>query len=382
MSDSSNGNVLDETSSAEGCLWLGSWLVALVMVVLSLVGFFTGFISWIILVILLGAAVAIWFVGQWGTRKARERFTRKSKVLQEERNEQAQQALLQLKRGEETIHPLIVFLRPFRASAEYRLELGSTGGGFQGYSTYLRTGRFETSLAKFVAPFGEFIALGPELEERGAGRIDADDEEWQDIVQKICEGAKGIIMFPSATPGTSWEAVLLKERNYIAKTIFLMPPLVSAELSPRMYGFINRIASMSKWWRESEDSGIRVTADGTCQMINEHAPRDWEVVHSDYNKFGISLPEFDDYGLAFYLDDDGQIVKLCPLWAKISERMSYVDREAAREAQAMITQIAQSLGTDWYPIFAALENPANHYLLPLLFHLAHLAGWEPDVTGR
>jgi hypothetical protein len=314
------------------------------------------------------------------TRIANKRFIRKSEERQEIRNERAQQALLRLTSGQGLEHPIIVFLRPFKATKEYAINLGTTEGGFQGSSALPSSRRLEIGLAKLVAAFGDFIALGSEFQEKGAGRINTSDEEWKETVQNICDGAQAIIMFPSVTPGTSWEAVLLKEQNYIAKTVFLMPPLVYMEMSPRGYRLFDRILSISKTYRESgrdTESGTRVTTEGGFQGLNEHAPQDWDLAHSIYAKFGISLPIFEDYGLAFYLNEKGQSVPLCPLFVKQSEMGRYVDKNAAGELQKRIARISQSLYTDWFPTYAAFYNPYNHYLLPLLSHLADLVERVP-----
>ena len=358
-------------SPEEGCIWAGSWISALVIGVLSLLGYFTGLISLTALGALLGAAVMIWLIGKLLTRRAHTRFVRMSEERQELRNERARQALLRLMTNQELLRPLIVFLRPFKATRDYRVNLGSLGV-FAGSSSLSDSREFETSLAKLVAPFGDFVALGQELDARGAGRVRTGDDEWKSVVQEICEAATAIIMFPSATPGTSWEGVLLTERGYIAKTVFLMPPQVWMELK----GPIRRLVGTEE--ELQEEPGLRVTADGTLQGLNENAPLDWDAARSGFAQFGISLPEFEDYGLAFILNEDSEPVPICPLTARLSEWRKYVDKKAQRELRIRIQRIGRSFDTDWQPVWMAIDAPASQHLLPLLSYLAHLLEQMPS----
>lgn len=361
----------DIFAAEEGCTGCcASWLQVIVVAVLSLLGYFTGFISLTTLGILLGIAVVIRFAAVPLYRWQHSRNIRMSKERQEQRNERARQTLLRLMYGQQPLRPLIVFLRPFKATREYRIWLGSLGV-YSGYSQLPYSGgEFETSLAKLTAPFGDFVALGRDLQAQGAGRIETGKDEWRDIVRKICEAATAIIMFPSARPGTSWEAVLLKEQGYMRKTVFLMPPLVHQEL-PRS---IARLARLSEEMPSEGMLGdsMRVTADGTVQTLNEHAIMDWEAACSKYVQFGISLPQFEDYGMAFLLEKDRKPVQISPLTARISEWRKFTDKRVQKELRIRIERIGQSLDTDWFPVWAAINAPANQHLLPLLSHLAYL----------
>lgn len=350
---------------SEGCIWGASWLVVLVICALSLIGYFTEFISLTILGVLLGVAVVILLIAKLGSHRVHKRSVRMSEYQQELRNERARQAFLRLTTGQELLRPLIVFLRPFKATRDYRLNLGSLGV-FSGSSSLSDSRELETSLAKLVGPFGDFVALGQELQVRGAGRIRTGDEEWKDVIRKICEAATAIIMFPSATSGTSWEGVLLKESGYTEKTVFLMPPLVWMELTGRITRLVGTKEELQK------EPGMRITAGGAIQQLNEHAPQDWDAARAEYMQFDISLPEFEEYGLAFFINKDRTPVPICPLTARLTEWRKFADKRQQKELRIRISQIGQSFDTDWQPIWMAIDAPANQHLLPLLSHLSRL----------
>lgn len=86
----------------------------------------------------------------------------------------------------------------------------------------------ETQIETSLRDEGLLIALGHPGENIGAGRIAASDLEWQTWFKSLAPNAELILVVPSHTDGTKWEIEWLKENNHLQKTIFLMPPKLSA----------------------------------------------------------------------------------------------------------------------------------------------------------
>lgn len=83
---------------------------------------------------------------------------------------------------------------------------------------------FETLLAYSIAPVLPLIALGQPGEHLGSGRIQTTDEHWQEEILRLMDASRLILIIPSHRAGTLWEIETLREKGYIEKTIFIMPP--------------------------------------------------------------------------------------------------------------------------------------------------------------
>ena len=145
----------------------------------------------------------------------------------------------------------------------------------------------ETILAYSIAPTLPVIALGQPGEHLGAGRIQTSDEHWQEEIIRLFENAKLIIIIPSHREGTLWEINNLKQRNYLQKTVFIMPPEMN------FYG-----KPYSETWNKA------VTSAAAC---------------------GVALPNHFPKGLIFKLNDAGCLINHAPFMIEefMQELISY-----------------------------------------------------------
>lgn len=154
----------------------------------------------------------------------------------------------------------------------------------------------ETVLSYAVRPELSLIGLNRPQEQAivGAGYIYGADEDWFERFQKLANNAAVIFLLPSAHRGTLDEVQWVVENRAFAKCVFLMPETVTGE------GYQANV---------SIPSTVRVYED----RINYHAP-DWAQMRTAvFERLKILLPEYQDSGAAFMLDESGEVRLLEPL---------------------------------------------------------------------
>lgn len=75
----------------------------------------------------------------------------------------------------------------------------------------------------------QLIGLGKPGEALGAGRVETGDDIWRETLTPLVDRAQEIYVIPGSQPGIVWELGLLRERNALKKSIFIMPPGFIAE---------------------------------------------------------------------------------------------------------------------------------------------------------
>lgn len=139
---------------------------------------------------------------------------------------------------------------------------------------------FESAIAYYLAPYMNILAVGRQGEHVGAGRIEMSNDDWQANVARLAAEANPILLVPSDRPGTLWEILMLKEKGYFSKTVFVMPPNLAFRQSSQ------RFVPYAQIWND-----MRVTL----------------------MKQGVVLPEHTPQGLLFQLNDFGEVVSKCTL---------------------------------------------------------------------
>ena len=364
----------DDDNPVDACLWILSSVAIVILLVVAVVQLIRGaslssLIGWAVAIIL------IWLLSRSVRGWLRSRYRKQVQERQRARNERARRAYLAVLTDQPLVRPLILYLRPFNSGSEYRLWLGSLGT-FGGSSALPDTGGLEVGLSKITAAFGDFVALGDDIETIGSGRVVTGDDNWRSTVRKLAEAATCIIMFPSPTAGVTWEMELLRDSGLIAKTVFLMPPLVVTELSGTAARLIDRLGG-----EDFDDAVSESAPEGSIRTGNEHAQSDWEEAREHYRTYNIELPEFEEYGQAFLLDADNNSVEICPLYSPLSGWRHRVDRQAEAQLRSRIERIGKATGSDWLPMATSLNAPANQHFLPLLSYIASMVerGW-PELA--
>ncbi len=190
-------------------------------------------------------------------------------------------------------HPYFLYLRAFETTGKLKAPwfMFAHDLGLQQIRSY----ELEGFLASALRKSGPLIALGEPGEHLGAGRILTTEENWQSIVQRLAKNSKGILLIPSDRPGTLWEIQYLRLEGLLSKTIFIMPP--------EARGFD---------WRAQWQQGRRKLGD-----------------------FGAALPEYQQYGLMFSMDEQGNLKNasnLSILWPRGFRKS--VERFLTKEARA------------------------------------------------
>lgn len=97
----------------------------------------------------------------------------------------------------------------------------------------------EEALHKACEPVADLVAIGRHGEHNGAGRIEVDDDHWQDAVDQLCDAANLIFIIPHDTPGTMWEIEKLLTQDMMKKVLVVKPPrrakLIGNTYDPRKH---------------------------------------------------------------------------------------------------------------------------------------------------
>jgi hypothetical protein len=179
----------------------------------------------------------------------------------------------------------------------------------------------ETVLSYAVRPELSLIGLNRPQEQAivGAGYIYGADQDWFERFQRLANNAAIIFLLPSARLGTLDEVQWVVENRAFGKCVFLMPENVTGE------GYQASVSSPSP---------VRVYEE----RVHDHAP-DWEQMRTAvFECVKILLPEYQNGGAVFMLDEGGGVRLLEPLLLSRSIlkviRLRRVIRRVLRPARA------------------------------------------------
>lgn len=187
-------------------------------------------------------------------------------LSQSESDALAQKILMEVREGKPASQPYFLYLRAFETTRRLRAPLWLIDVGTLGLNR-LWTSELEGVLSAAVRKDGPLIALGHPGENFGAGRVTTSDEAWMVDIAKLAAGARGILLIPSRRPGTVWEIEHLRKVALLNRTVFLMPP--------ESRGFD---------WRSH-----------------------WSEARRAMGTLGAALPEYEDAGMLFSLDENLQV---------------------------------------------------------------------------
>lgn len=169
-----------------------------------------------------------------------------------------------------------LYLRPFYITSKLPAVIGSSLLSFELEGEALPVD-LETVLETAIEPFAPLVGLGRPQEAAGAGRIETENTDWQNAIRHLIEKATLIFVLPSERSGTLWELSFLKEKDLLARCIFIMPG--GTDLP-----FIRR-------W-------------------HVYQVEDWERACLAVKPLGIELPPYLHRGSLFTLDSGGQLREL------------------------------------------------------------------------
>lgn len=115
------------------------------------------------------------------------------------------------------------------------------------------------------------LSLGQPYSLRGSARIPVDDNIWKDVVHKLILAAAFVIIIPSESRSTLWEALHLQRVDALSRTVFLAPIQVGSTPVDRQ-----------RWW-----SQLRSTFAGA----------------------NMEFPELAENAQLFMLDHQGRLMK-------------------------------------------------------------------------
>ncbi len=186
-------------------------------------------------------------------------------IARQHRNELTAELLLENLREDKPVacKEFFVYLRSFETTGHLKPPFFFT----MAVLGRLHTNELESFLALSLEKKGPLVALGLPGESVGAARIHVDDTTWKDDIQRLLTHASGLLVVPSAHEGTKWEIELLQKDDLLKKAVFIMPP------KTRQFD-----------WR------VR-----------------WEQASQSLREFSITLPEYNERGLLFRLDEQGQV---------------------------------------------------------------------------
>jgi hypothetical protein len=170
--------------------------------------------------------------------------------------------------------PFHLYLRPFEVTNQIRIRNMNRGRLLVTDAKRLNepaTHDLETLLAKAVWIRRPLIALGKPGESFGAGRIKTDEQEWKADITLLMQNADLIFVIPAARSGIKWELELIRDKGYLSKCIFIMPP---------------------------EPQG-HITFPFAEEMWNKAEP--------ELKTIGFELPPYQRDGLLFKFDSDGKV---------------------------------------------------------------------------
>jgi hypothetical protein len=101
----------------------------------------------------------------------------------------------------------------------------------------------EHALLRAVLRLGPFIAIGlpgEKVSYRGAGRAYYSEAEWRDAVLGFMERARCILLVAGDSPALVWEIEQVAARNYLGKTVIVLPPEADAERRLRRWEILQQ----------------------------------------------------------------------------------------------------------------------------------------------
>ena len=167
-----------------------------------------------------------------------------------------------------------LYLRAFETTGRLRIPLylrlrKLSIGLFQ-----LVTSDLESYVGNALRSVVPLIAMGRPGEAIGAGRIVAEERDWEADVVVLMRRARGILLVPSNRPGTLWEIDALQRTSLLSKVVFIMPPRTRGVLDTR-----------ERW-------------EAARQVLASHA---------------VEAPEHEERGLLFETGSDGRVSNVEPL---------------------------------------------------------------------
>ncbi|MEL6473863.1 MAG: hypothetical protein AAFQ21_07235 [Pseudomonadota bacterium] len=253
----------------------------------------------IVLSVILGAIFAAYFAGRpgFGTATATALFLASiaggvalGQVFyeldglfdQQTRDLRAMDIKADLDAGRIPDEPFTLYLRPFASTntiARDDSRFVNVAAGAPGIAPqYVMASdriEFETQIETALRPLGTLVGLGRPLEHFGAGRIVVAFEGWQDLIAKLMDHARLIVLLPSSRGGTSWEVERILERGLLPKTIIVDPP--------------NAAGAARKDYDPSAE---------------------WDSIRSAFSTHGRILPPDDENGLLLWFGDSDMPQKL------------------------------------------------------------------------
>jgi hypothetical protein len=173
--------------------------------------------------------------------------------------------------------PLTLYLRPFEFCQDLVIfNPRQTGTLNPAWWTQKEEVNYEHLLSEELVSTFPLIGIGEDEAYFSGGRVQLEDETWQEFVSALCVACYQIIILPSTTPGSLWEVRHLMRSDFLDKCFFLMPP-------------------------ESRDKSISVEDF-------------WGRLQAQEKDIGLELPEFIDGGLIFQVDKNGKITRRTPLY--------------------------------------------------------------------
>ncbi len=191
----------------------------------------------------------------------------------------------------------------------------------------------ETVFAEVLEIYLPVVTLGTPGEFIGAGRVETDDRSWKDALEVLAENAVLILVLPSTGLSLFWEIEWIKQRNYLSKTMFIMPP-IKAKFLRQTDKSITR--SWDDIWQSLREKLGSTEIKTPQDDVVEHHWKDiwhkklenldnkgikfpsndndelpwkdiWQSLRENLDDKGIKLPPYDPNGMIFFLSADGTV---------------------------------------------------------------------------
>lgn len=205
--------------------------------------------------------VGLLLLGTWGRGKVMDR-------QQAANDRTAQQLMIDLRADPAApVAEFYLYLRAFETTGRLHVPLYLRLRKFSLGLYRLETGDLESYVSNAVGRAAPMVAMGRPGEAVGAGRIAAQDADWEADIAVLMKRATGILLIPSHRPGTLWEMDRLKAEGILDKVIFVMPPRARGQL-------------------DTEER--------------------WEAARKIMADHGLDAPAYEDRGLLFEVDPAGR----------------------------------------------------------------------------
>ena len=102
----------------------------------------------------------------------------------------------------------------------------------------------EEKLKRAVIGLGPFVAIGlpgEKIAYRGAGRAYYSEAEWREAVLKFMETSRLIVLVAGESPALVWELEQIVVRNYLGRTVIVLPPDEDAGICARRWQVLERL---------------------------------------------------------------------------------------------------------------------------------------------